>query len=911
MYTRGRVNRSECQQCELPAQERLNYFTGQFLAERDFRAEQDYHIGKHRQHNRYLHGWGTVCGLKVVQHPDPACQDRFVVLEPGLALDCCGREIVVREKVYVDLQGVAAPAAAASVPPAASPRLVKAPSQSAETAAAAASRHLLISLCYRECKTEFVSALYSECGCDENVCEANRVHEGFEVKAQLVDNIPDLSQPAEAAGVDLSWEGTINQEKAWRLAVDQDHKLLYVLNSAKPSQVMVYEAESLTPARTINLKVEALDLALSPDGRYLYILCRPALFHKPKKTGDLQFLPQTHLRVLDLQNGDNLINDLPLGPLTGPLKVVVATADGKVVTMGAAKKIIVWNSTINNPPVQAKGRPARVGFPRFAEIDTDAQDIAVSPDGAWLFVAEKSGAGAVTAYRLNTLALSKDKWVTCPLTLPAPPQLLAVSGDSRVLYVTTAAPAIHAFVIQETPRAFPEIGAAVPVGPETPVALQASPEGRWAYLLLQDDKNKGWVRAVNGARMSACGAQALGRPVAVASGPVDLYLAAQGRRLFAAGAGAAGEGGVAGEGGAVSVLKVTESCCEDLLWRALDGCPTCPDEVCLPLAAVLHYTGGMAVTDQEIDNQVRPLAPSTETLKELILCALAHGSGQPGPPGPQGPTGPTGPQGDPGPGLDFELTKIEALSWIHGKSAMHRGFAAIYADQGKKDLSAYGLVIQFSNRVYADSIDEHVFQVLMKSTLPNGASVWINLPGKIQAVNNITIDNYSLIQDATEIKGQMAKGVAFIPLPFAETGGLTAVKAVTAATDAKNNLLNLWVRLLGDFVKDARVKDHIGPAIDTGYHLKEGRRGVQGGVFESWLEATAPSKTFLSPVAVNANNEDEKKLRTVPGIGPATLQRIIAARSTQPFTSVEQVLQLIPARFREEARKLITVTPVG
>ena len=123
----------------------------------------------------------------------------------------------------------------------------------------------------------------------------------------------------------------------------------------------------------------------------------------------------------------------------------------------------------------------------------------------------------------------------------------------------------------------------------------------------------------------------------------------------------------------------------------------------------------------------------------------------------------------------------------------------------------------------------------------------------------------------------------------------------------KDGLLRLWVRLLGDFVKDQSGQK----AIDTGYHLKEGRRGVQGGVFESWLEATAPSKTFLSPVAVNANNEDEKKLRTVPGIGPATLQRIIAARSTQPFTSVEQVLQLIPARFREEARKLITVTPVG
>ena len=42
---------TECLECNLPAQERLNYFTGQFLAERDFRDEQIYHLGKHRQHN--------------------------------------------------------------------------------------------------------------------------------------------------------------------------------------------------------------------------------------------------------------------------------------------------------------------------------------------------------------------------------------------------------------------------------------------------------------------------------------------------------------------------------------------------------------------------------------------------------------------------------------------------------------------------------------------------------------------------------------------------------------------------------------------------------------------------------------------------------------------------------------------
>src|SRR5687768_42909 len=97
-------NSTECRECDLPAQERPNYFTGQFLTEREFRDEQRYHIDKHRLHNRYLHGWGTVCGLRVTQHPDPSCRTRFVIIEPGLALDCCGREISVPEPVYVDVQ---------------------------------------------------------------------------------------------------------------------------------------------------------------------------------------------------------------------------------------------------------------------------------------------------------------------------------------------------------------------------------------------------------------------------------------------------------------------------------------------------------------------------------------------------------------------------------------------------------------------------------------------------------------------------------------------------------------------------------------------------------------------------------------------------------------------------------------
>jgi hypothetical protein len=75
--------------------ERMNYFTGRHLAARDFSDEQLYHRGHRYLHNRMLHGWGVVCGFEVKQHPQADCRTKYVQVGPGMAIDCCGREIVV------------------------------------------------------------------------------------------------------------------------------------------------------------------------------------------------------------------------------------------------------------------------------------------------------------------------------------------------------------------------------------------------------------------------------------------------------------------------------------------------------------------------------------------------------------------------------------------------------------------------------------------------------------------------------------------------------------------------------------------------------------------------------------------------------------------------------------------------
>jgi hypothetical protein len=70
---------------------RPRFFAGQLLTEADLNRLERYIVQKNKLHNRYLHGWGVVCGLEVVCHP---CPDR-VTLQTGYALSPCGDDIIV------------------------------------------------------------------------------------------------------------------------------------------------------------------------------------------------------------------------------------------------------------------------------------------------------------------------------------------------------------------------------------------------------------------------------------------------------------------------------------------------------------------------------------------------------------------------------------------------------------------------------------------------------------------------------------------------------------------------------------------------------------------------------------------------------------------------------------------------
>jgi hypothetical protein len=76
---------------------RVNFFNGMMLTAADLEVEQEYHRGMRYLHNR-LHGYGTVSGLEVT-----VTRGR-VRVSPGLAIDVCGREIVVAQPLSLRLE---------------------------------------------------------------------------------------------------------------------------------------------------------------------------------------------------------------------------------------------------------------------------------------------------------------------------------------------------------------------------------------------------------------------------------------------------------------------------------------------------------------------------------------------------------------------------------------------------------------------------------------------------------------------------------------------------------------------------------------------------------------------------------------------------------------------------------------
>src|SRR5262249_20594953 len=137
----------------------------------DFDVEQKYVVDKFKRHHQRLHGMGVVCGLDVRAHA--TCPDRYVVVRPGTAIDCCGNEILLLQEEVVDIQAFPEILALFETPP------------------PEAEDHVLqFCIRYRECPTEDVPVLFDECACDDTRCAPNRILETYSIEVALDPALP-------------------------------------------------------------------------------------------------------------------------------------------------------------------------------------------------------------------------------------------------------------------------------------------------------------------------------------------------------------------------------------------------------------------------------------------------------------------------------------------------------------------------------------------------------------------------------------------------------------------------------------------------------------------------------------------------------------------------------------------------
>ncbi len=155
MATCNNENRKTNCTSGLKAPVRNQYFYGKLLTVRDFENEQSYHIKKQRLLNKHIHGEGVVCGL-TVEKVDPKKLE--IKIKSGIALDCCGREIIVPNDEKIDLSGKVDDV-------------------------------YWITISYSECGKEPVAAAVEANSCEEECC-FSRIEEGY--KIEIVSTKPEV-----------------------------------------------------------------------------------------------------------------------------------------------------------------------------------------------------------------------------------------------------------------------------------------------------------------------------------------------------------------------------------------------------------------------------------------------------------------------------------------------------------------------------------------------------------------------------------------------------------------------------------------------------------------------------------------------------------------------------------------------
>lgn len=150
--------------CNIQQFQRNRYFYGKLLSVRDFETEQSYMNEKRHLLNRLVHGAGLICGLGAVTTGEDGGKITVTFEESGVAVDNCGREIIVSAGSEKEV-------------------FIINPDLSLANLTTAAAGTFYLYLVHYPRDFELVNSVVNTSGCEETCCPS-RVLEDFQVIAR-------------------------------------------------------------------------------------------------------------------------------------------------------------------------------------------------------------------------------------------------------------------------------------------------------------------------------------------------------------------------------------------------------------------------------------------------------------------------------------------------------------------------------------------------------------------------------------------------------------------------------------------------------------------------------------------------------------------------------------------------------
>ncbi len=308
--------------------------------------------------------------------------------------------------------------------------------------------------------------------------------------------------------------------------------------------------------------------------------------------------------------------------------------------------------------------------------------------------------------------------------------------------------------------------------------------------------------------------------------------------------------------------------------------------------------------DIDVNEDERPYLVHLRLLQEWLVCAPGPGGGEKGDKGDKGDQGDPGHDGDPGEkgdpggpgeGLESDLTRIVALSWPHGGSALldvvvdGKDLKGLIIAFGKEALGDGGLA-----RVESGSLDDETFQIFVELPMTeSGVDFWT-----YRRVRPDTILPVEAVADA----GGFVTRAGQVTGPEAPAAALLLSDSAYKFLEGKR----IIVCVKGDYILDETGKraidaEYVRTELPTGDRPREAKVGVQGGRFESWLRVGR---------LIDVNTATVAELQTLPRIGPALAARIVETRTARGgFRSIDGLLAVpgVGPELLNNIRPFITV----